>query len=151
MSVCSFDETPYDLVCPITQEIFQDPVMDRNGRTYERKAILMWLASKGTCPLTRQPAKPSNYITNVKMQSTVRLYQLQQGQSSSTEGSASTSEDEQYITYEEREKNDERRSSLLFMFDVPDAYYVDMVTNIPSPQQTTNNGRRRRRRFRLFR
>ncbi|KAK8662840.1 hypothetical protein V6N13_024727 [Hibiscus sabdariffa] len=45
-----------DFVCPITGQIFNDPVTLETGQTYERKAIEEWL-SRGntTCPITRQP------------------------------------------------------------------------------------------------
>ncbi|XP_024545432.1 putative E3 ubiquitin-protein ligase LIN [Selaginella moellendorffii] len=59
---------PKDFVCPITNQIFDDPVTLETGQTYERKAIKEWL-SRGnvTCPMSRQPlikvALPrTNYI-----------------------------------------------------------------------------------------
>lgn len=47
---------PKDFVCPITGQIFIDPVTLETGQTYERKAIQEWM-SRGntTCPITRQP------------------------------------------------------------------------------------------------
>lgn len=47
------------LICPITLEIMEDPVMASDGITYERRAIKEWLLQKGTSPVTREP------ITNV--------------------------------------------------------------------------------------
>lgn len=43
------------LTCPITLELFRDPVIAGDGHTYERKAIIKWLNMYGTSPLTRQP------------------------------------------------------------------------------------------------
>ena len=41
------------LCCPITHEVFVDPVTDREGNNYERAAILQWLhAGHTTSPLT---------------------------------------------------------------------------------------------------
>ncbi|XP_057794846.1 putative E3 ubiquitin-protein ligase LIN-1 isoform X2 [Salvia miltiorrhiza] len=47
---------PKDFVCPITGQIFNDPVTLETGQTYERRAIQEWM-SRGntTCPITRQP------------------------------------------------------------------------------------------------
>lgn len=47
---------PKDFVCPITGQIFNDPVTLETGQTYESKAIQEWM-SRGntTCPITRQP------------------------------------------------------------------------------------------------
>ncbi|KAK9129505.1 hypothetical protein Sjap_009992 [Stephania japonica] len=47
---------PKDFVCPITSQLFSDPVTLETGQTYERKAIQEWLKrGNTTCPITRQP------------------------------------------------------------------------------------------------
>ncbi|XP_068645365.1 putative E3 ubiquitin-protein ligase LIN-1 [Aristolochia californica] len=46
---------PKDFVCPITSQLFCDPVTLETGQTYERKAIQEWLKrGNTTCPITRQ-------------------------------------------------------------------------------------------------
>ncbi|KAI3908231.1 hypothetical protein MKW92_027472 [Papaver armeniacum] len=46
---------PKDFVCPITSNIFVDPVTLETGQTYERKAIQEWVErGNSTCPITRQ-------------------------------------------------------------------------------------------------
>ncbi|MCO5549197.1 hypothetical protein L7F22_002663 [Adiantum nelumboides] len=46
---------PKDFVCPITSQIFNDPVTLETGQTFERKAIQEWLdRGNTTCPITRQ-------------------------------------------------------------------------------------------------
>lgn len=46
---------PKDFVCPITGQLFKDPVTLETGQTYERRAIQEWLTQgKSTCPITRQ-------------------------------------------------------------------------------------------------
>ncbi|XP_024627707.1 putative E3 ubiquitin-protein ligase LIN-1 isoform X2 [Medicago truncatula] len=46
---------PKDFVCPITSNIFDDPVTLETGQTYERKAIEEWFNRENiTCPITRQ-------------------------------------------------------------------------------------------------
>jgi hypothetical protein len=74
------DEIPEEFICPITQQVFKDPVMDMYGRTYERNAMLSWLAANGTCPLTRRTMKASDLIPNVMMETRVRLWQRETGQ-----------------------------------------------------------------------
>eukprot|EP01018_Ginkgo_biloba_P029292 Gb_13711 [translate_table: standard] len=46
---------PKDFVCPVTDQLFEDPVTLETGQTYERSAIQEWL-SRGntTCPISRQ-------------------------------------------------------------------------------------------------
>lgn len=47
--------TPKDFVCPITSNLFDDPVTLETGQTYERRAIQEWLdRGNSTCPITRQ-------------------------------------------------------------------------------------------------
>uniref|UniRef100_A0A0E0FIZ5 RING-type E3 ubiquitin transferase n=1 Tax=Oryza nivara TaxID=4536 RepID=A0A0E0FIZ5_ORYNI len=46
--------TPKDFVCPITSQVFDDPVTLETGQTYERRAIQEWLdRGNATCPITR--------------------------------------------------------------------------------------------------
>ena len=40
------------LLCPITQEPFQDPVQAADGHVYERSAIEQWFEEKRTSPMT---------------------------------------------------------------------------------------------------
>ena len=42
-------------ICPITFDLFRDPVVAEDGHTYEREAITKWISEHGTSPLTREP------------------------------------------------------------------------------------------------
>ncbi|KAL7561113.1 hypothetical protein ACA910_009377 [Epithemia clementina (nom. ined.)] len=66
---------PDEFVCPITQEIMVDPVLSRYGQSYERKAIIEWLAS-GThaCPLTRQPLSLQNLVTHHRLRMRIEAW-----------------------------------------------------------------------------
>ena len=44
-----------DLTCPITLELFRDPVVAKDGHVYEREAITRWILQHGTSPFTREP------------------------------------------------------------------------------------------------
>lgn len=46
--------TVNDLICPITLELFRDPVVAGDGHVYEREAITQWILEHGTSPLTRE-------------------------------------------------------------------------------------------------
>lgn len=52
------------LVCPITGERLRDPVVDPEGNTYERSAILDWLSRNATSPLTRNPLRIDQLVPN---------------------------------------------------------------------------------------
>jgi len=60
--------------CPITQEIFEDPVIGEDGHTYERKAITDWLRKNGTSPMTRQPMSIDTLRTNHVVKQMIEEY-----------------------------------------------------------------------------
>lgn len=53
MPIIDFDIEP-DFLCPITQQVMEDPVSASDGHTYERKAIETWFQHHLTSPLTNQ-------------------------------------------------------------------------------------------------
>ena len=65
------DTTRCHLICPITQELFSDPVTAADGRTYEREAILRWFNSRATSPLTNR-AISTNLVENVEIRNLAR-------------------------------------------------------------------------------
>jgi hypothetical protein len=62
----SFSEN--NLICPITHKIFQDPVLAGDGHVYERTAIVQWIQANGTSPITLEPLKVDDLLTeeNIK-------------------------------------------------------------------------------------
>ena len=56
------EEEPDHLRCPITHEMFRDPVVLQSGHTYEREAIEQHLRNDRTDPLTR--ARLGTSVTN---------------------------------------------------------------------------------------
>jgi len=58
------DDIPNELICPITEEIFFDPVMTSDGQTYERKAIEIWLRDHDTSPISNSKLPNKNLIPN---------------------------------------------------------------------------------------
>lgn len=55
---------PLTFICPITQEIMRDPVVDREGNSYEREAIMQWVSEHGTSPITRSQLTVHDLVTN---------------------------------------------------------------------------------------
>ena len=53
-----------ELVCPITAEVFDDPVVAADGFTYERAAIERWLRQKQASPMTNLPLLTAAVHTN---------------------------------------------------------------------------------------
>ena len=55
---------PDDFICPITQTLMRDPLVTKEGHSFERGAILEWIYANGTCPLTRRPLSSCQLIPN---------------------------------------------------------------------------------------
>ena len=68
-----------DLICPITLEMFRDPVIAGDGHIYEREAIVQWIREHGTSPLTRQQLninelQSDDYLRNLSAARTFICY-----------------------------------------------------------------------------
>jgi hypothetical protein len=48
------EHMPLEFMCPLTMEIFVDPVITEDGQTYERAAIEVWFSNHSTSPLTNR-------------------------------------------------------------------------------------------------
>ncbi len=42
----------HDLKCPITRQIFCDPVLAEDGRIYEKRSLETWFKNSHTSPMT---------------------------------------------------------------------------------------------------
>lgn len=82
---------PTAFLCPLTLDIMKEPVMDRDGHTYEKRAILEWLErGHEICPLTRKPLRLSDIIPNRALQCRIEEWRISQG-----EDLSETEEDEE--------------------------------------------------------
>lgn len=71
---------PEEFICPLTLEIFTDPLMDKRGMNWERSAILEWLnRGNTTCPLTREPMGFRSLIPNVNIRTRVEHWKRDHG------------------------------------------------------------------------
>jgi hypothetical protein len=56
----------HDLQCPISREVFRDPVMLRDGHTYERVDIQEWFdTGHTTSPITREEISRPRFVPNI--------------------------------------------------------------------------------------
>jgi len=58
------EAVPDYLICPITCDIMTDPVVDPEGNTYERSAIMQWLVDNPISPITRNPLHINQLVPN---------------------------------------------------------------------------------------
>jgi hypothetical protein len=64
-------DAPKGFVCPLTLDIMYDPVLDPEGNTYERRAIVEWLRHKRNSPVSRQPLNDKMLIPNNALRETI--------------------------------------------------------------------------------
>jgi hypothetical protein len=57
-------EEPLHLTCPITLQLFEDPVITPSGHSYSKLAIKKYINMYNRCPMTREPLNDSMLIPN---------------------------------------------------------------------------------------
>lgn len=62
------------MTCPISKEIMMDPVMDPDGHSYERAAILQWLYQDSRSPITRKPLSRRDLVPNRALRAVIHQY-----------------------------------------------------------------------------
>ena len=73
----------WNLVCPITNAIFEDPMVASDGRTYSKAALLDWLASRKerklpvTSPFGPGDTITENFSPNERMAAAINKYRKQ--------------------------------------------------------------------------
>lgn len=60
-----------ELLCPITQCIMTDPVKAPDGHSYERAAIIEAVRRNGSSPMTRQPMRVDQLVTDYTLKSII--------------------------------------------------------------------------------
>ncbi|CAK9019275.1 unnamed protein product [Durusdinium trenchii] len=65
--------TPADFICPITQDIMEDPVVAADGVSYERYAIeLWWRNGHHSSPLTNLPLEHAMLLPNQALRNLIQ-------------------------------------------------------------------------------
>ena len=65
---------PRQLVCPITHELMQEPVVAEDGHTYEKAAIVEWFRNRNSSPMTNEHLKSTQVIPNVLVHAIISDY-----------------------------------------------------------------------------
>ena len=63
------DHPPKDLVCPISQDLFKDPVLAADGHSYEREDIKKWLEQNNRSPMTNNEFEHEHLTPNHRLRS----------------------------------------------------------------------------------
>jgi hypothetical protein len=62
---------PSSLCCPITHEVMEDPVVAHDGQSYEYTAILEWLRTHQTSPVTNVELRSKTLLRNFALRSAI--------------------------------------------------------------------------------
>ncbi|KAL3782274.1 hypothetical protein ACHAWO_003608 [Cyclotella atomus] len=65
---------PPHFLCPLTRSIMCHPVIDAEGNTYERRAILRWLDLEDVSPITGNPLSPVDLVENKRRMAAIEKY-----------------------------------------------------------------------------
>ncbi|CAM6044565.1 unnamed protein product [Sphagnum compactum] len=71
---------PAEFIDCITQEVMQDPVITADGHSYERSAILRWLQTHDTSPITGEVLPPLPGVNGTVVDKTLRPNHILRGQ-----------------------------------------------------------------------
>ena len=72
------NEVSVPLCCPITHQLFKDPVVSRFGHSFEREDIETWLLKKSTCPVTNQSMTIADLSPNRALADVANAFRAQQ-------------------------------------------------------------------------
>jgi hypothetical protein len=70
---------PEEFICPITQEVMDDPVIATDGFTYERRSIESWLTKCKTSPITREPLSRKSLVPNLSFRQLILHWKDEHG------------------------------------------------------------------------
>jgi hypothetical protein len=67
-------------ICPLTNQVMDDPVMTKTGHNFERAALRKWMDDMGeTCPVTSKPLSGATIVSNSKLKWEISQWQLYYG------------------------------------------------------------------------
>jgi len=68
------NEIPKEMLCPITGELFWEPVIAADGQTYEKLAIESWLTSSDVSPLLDTKLENKDVIPNLVLKKLIKEF-----------------------------------------------------------------------------
>ncbi len=74
MSLINVNIDMRDMCCPITNQIFLDPVLAHDGFTYEKDAIKKWFQKSDTSPMTGLQIDNLTFIENILIKNTITSF-----------------------------------------------------------------------------
>ena len=73
------ENAPENFLCPITQEIMTNPVITKNGITFDRHALKLAIRQSGPkCPMTRAPLTMKDVVPNLALKSLIEEWKIKE-------------------------------------------------------------------------
>ena len=69
-------QVPKYFLCPITQDIMENPIVAADGYTYEKKALVKWIKKKGTSPVTREELSKDHLFPNRLLKKQIEEFRM---------------------------------------------------------------------------
>lgn len=69
-------DIPTSFLCCITKELMINPVIDKDGHSYEKDAIEKWLDNNTTSPITRNVLLPTDLTPNRNLKDSIKQYMI---------------------------------------------------------------------------
>ena len=63
-----------EFICPITQKIMEEPVITPYGTTYEKSAIIDWMAKNKTDFMTKKALNENMLVNNYMLKVAIKNY-----------------------------------------------------------------------------
>jgi len=61
-----------NFICPITLELYQDPIITRCGHTFEHLPLISWLSQDPTCPSCRKDVNEDDLSPNISLRNVIQ-------------------------------------------------------------------------------
>jgi len=103
------NDTPRSFICPLTHDIMQDPVIDRQGYSYDRSALLEWLELNQISPITREPLDALTLVSNRALKDAIENYLVTIEGSASNVNVANEAGDTESNEVEKMQKGDKNK------------------------------------------
>ena len=135
---------PEEFLCPLTGEVMTNPVMCRSGESFESKAILQWVETNGTNPITGEPLRVSGLVRNTALQGKIEAFTMVHKMDLSETVEETTTDDSSSTEWQEHGVESDG------------TFFIRPVSNIPVGAQESCNRKdgsdtKTRRRFHMFR
>lgn len=119
MSISNIENKYPELICPLTNELMEDPVITNRGISYERHSIEIWLNNNNICPITNEYLDTTLLITNYTLKNLISKLNKEE------ENKEEENKEEQNKTKEKNEENYEN----IYKIKINNNTFIKIIKN----------------------